>query len=190
MKKTDSIFKMQSLGLNTLDCFITKDFSVAKTYLRAMGCTLMSMRTERGYEFLCPFYYMQTAQNLIDVAKQCINAGYTVMIYPGLPKDNICFGTVALPKDGTIVVEWVEGAGLLRELDTHPRKKHMLFLPGTMQFLTPMMTPCYREINEVILEVREKCYDEPPCIIEWSYFHRKVGMLNKNQIFWEIRSYE
>lgn len=191
MRKTESIFKMESLGLNTLDCFITKDLDSVKEYLNKNQDKLLSMRTERGYEFGCPFYFMQKPEVLLEVAKKLIDENYTLLLYPALDtKGCLCFGTIGLAGNGDTVLEFVEGPGKVRELDVHPNRRSIVLPPSRMNLLLNGQSNLSRILNEVIIDVHDKCWEEPPCIVEFSYYSTPVGNLKKNQIYWEIRGYE
>jgi len=181
---------MQELGLNTLECFMTRDLIEACAYLDKNEGTLLSMRTERGYEFLCPFYYLLKPMDLLPKVIRHLEEGYLLLLYPALDKkDSLAFGTVATLPEGGILVEFVEGIGLVRELDTHPHKKSLEIPAGSLKWVTNELSPFYREINEIIYEVRDLCWDEGSCIVEWSYYKIKVGSLQKNPIYWELRNY-
>lgn len=186
MKKSDSLYYMQSLGFNTLDCFITKEFLQAKAYLENHLEDKMSIRTERGDEFQCPFYYAVKGEDLIPIAKKHIDEGYKLLIYPYLDyKDSLAYGTIAILRDGSTLIEWVNGSGLVRDLDTNPEKITAVLPPGLTRLSANKM------INEIIVEVRELLYHEvDPLIVEWSLYKYPVGILQHNVVYWELRNYE
>jgi len=185
MKKSESIEYMKKLGLNTLDCLVTNNVEEAHEYLKNTKAHQLSMRTEKGSnDFSCPFYYNYTKINLLMPIEECISNGYTLILYPFLDwRDSLAFGTIGMPKDGRIIVEFVMEPGLVRSLDTH-KNRRSLILPQGLQLVEGNVF-----VNEVVREVKAKCYDEPPCIVEWSYYRDPVGNLNKRPIFWEIRKY-
>lgn len=184
MKKSDGIYLMQSLGLNTLDCLITKKKDDAFAYLHKNHNIRISLRTERGEEFGCPFYYGKIGGGLVDLANQHIEEGYTLLLYPYLDyKDSIAYGTVGLPPDGSTIIEFVEGPGLVRELDTNPTRISITVPPGLA------LIPNRPLISEVVKEVKELCYNEQACIVEWSIYKYSVGILQKPVIYWELRDY-
>ena len=184
MKKSDGIYLMQSLGLNTLDCLITNDQDLAFNYLHENHNIRISMRTERGHEFGSPFYYGKIGAGLVELAKQHIQEGYTLILYPYLDyKDSIAYGTVGLPPDGSTIIEFVEGPGLIRELDASPARLSITIPPGLVSL------PNRPLISEVVREVKELCYNEQACIVEWSIYRYSVGILHKPIIYWELRDY-
>ena len=177
---------MQKLGLNTLDCLITASRDKAVAYLQSEPKNKMSMRTEKGSDFLCPFYYGKPGEELVDVALKHIKEGYTLLLYPYLDYvDSFCYGALGLPEDGSIIAEYVMEPGIVRWLDAHPHKESYILMPGTFQNIhaEPL-------VNEVIKEVKEILYyDQPPCIVEWSYYKMSVGNRHRKIIYWEIRDY-
>lgn len=190
LKKSDSIKKMQELGLNTMDCLITKDFDQAQAFCKKHSDKILSMRTERGNEFLCPFYYGMKASELIIKAIDCLGKGYTLLLYQYLDfNDSLGMGTISVSPFGEITAEFAEGKGLLRDLYSHPGLKSITLPIGTISLIRPDQSSFYREVNEVIMEVRELCRDEPPYIVEWSWYKPLVGSLQKHPIYWEIRDY-
>ena len=184
MRKSESIFHLQSLGLNTLDCFITRDFRQAKAYLENHLDDKMSIRTERRDEFLCPFYYGQPGRNLITIAKERTDEGYLLLIYHYLDwRDSIAYGSIGLPKDGTTIVEFVDEPGLVRDLYSHQKRISLILRPGLA------MVPNNLWLNTIIREVQECCYSESSCVVEWSLYKYPVGILQKPVIYWELRDY-
>ena len=192
LTKSQSIRFMQSLGFNTLDCTITQDLVAVENELKDSS-VLYSMRTERGNEFACPFYFCKPAAEIINFARQHLDEGYTLLIYPALPTvDCLAFGAIGLPASGELVIEVVEEAGLVRELDNHTKKKTIIIKPGELRhvFAKNHSLKFPWAIEEVLSEVIYLLWDYPkPCVVEWSYYKRLVGALKKNAIYWEIRDY-
>ena len=108
MRKSESILYMQYIGLNTLECLITNNIDKAIAYIQEHKGKRLSMRTERGYEFLCPFYYNISGEELISHVTNKINTGYTLLLYPYLDyRDSLSYGTVGFMENGDIIVEYV-----------------------------------------------------------------------------------
>ena len=191
MRKSESIRQMQDLGLNTLDCLITDNLGMALGYLYENAETKVSIRTERRDEFGCPFFFMVPGKELIEPAKRLLAAGYKLLLYPALDTAGcLAFGTVALPKDGSVIVEFVEGPGKVRELDNHPQKKSIILPTGKFQVVYEKDTPICHLINEIITDVCNKCYNEGSVVVEWSYYGPLVGNRHHHAIYWELRPYE
>lgn len=192
MRKSESLFLLDSLGLNTIDYFITKDKQEASHYLAKHINKKRSMRTERGEEFLCPFYYNQPAEELVSKALKHIDEGYTLLFSPSLDwKDCIAFGATALTEDLDDHVDVVFGPGLTRELDTHKDKKSISIDLGSISpFLSKGLTfDQTRILHTNYQKVKLHCSNHRPCILEWSLYPYGVGKLEKHFIWWELRSY-
>lgn len=189
MKKSESLITLDMLGLNTIDYYITEDKKEATHYLAKHVNSRRSMRTERGYEFRCPFYYNLTGEALLPLALKHLDEGYRLIFSPSLDsKDCTAFGTVALTGEKEDLIEYVEGPGLLRELDSHPGKKLLRVdahsvIPIKGEDGPPML-------NTVYQLAKAHCYDQVPCILEWSRYPYRMGKLEKYFIFWEMRPYK
>lgn len=191
MKKTESIVKMRNLGLNVLDCLITDSLEEARAFIIFLaddsGVEKVSIRTERGYEFGCPFLYGKNPIELLGMIDDLVNKGYTLIIYPYLDwKASVAYGTVAFPRDGRIIAEYVLAPGLVRELDNHKDKKVEILNPGKYRYFREKLT------NEVLKKLLDlELYElEESMVYEWSYYERPVGELDENLIFWEMRAYD
>src|SRR5690349_4692109 len=113
MRKSESLYLLDSLGLNTIDYFITNDKKVAKAYLDHFAGQNRSMRTERTDEFLCPFYYNQPSESLVEPALKHIDEGYNLLFSPSLDwKDCVAFGATALTGQKEDHIDVVFGPGL------------------------------------------------------------------------------
>uniref|UniRef100_A0A6H2A3S1 Uncharacterized protein n=1 Tax=viral metagenome TaxID=1070528 RepID=A0A6H2A3S1_9ZZZZ len=192
MKKSESILKLEMLGLNTLDYFITKDQKEALHYLAKHADDLLSMRTERGVEeFQCPFYYMMKGSTLIDIATGHLAQGYKLIFSPSLDtKGCLAFGTVGLGASAETIMEYVIGEGKVRELDNHPNKRFLMIPSGAIIACRDRTERDHAYIlNGIYLRVKEACYGEMPCVVEWSYYDHSVGMKGTPDIYWEIRDY-
>jgi len=192
MRKSESIIKLQELGLNTLNYFISENKSEILHYLARYSDTKMSMRTERRDEFDCPFYYMIPGEQLIPLSLDHLAEGYKLILSPSLDTDGcLAFGVVAFGKNKPDCIEFVPGEGKVREVYTHPKKQSILLDSGKLvpilakevpKGMAPLLNKVYKSLND-------SCYDETPCCIEWSYYNRPVGSKEENLIVWEMRPY-
>lgn len=191
MKKSDSLQMLDILGLNTIDYFITMDKKEATHYLAKHVNEKRSMRTERGNEFLCPFYYNLPGEELLPRAMQHIDEGYKLIFSPSLDwKDSVAFGSIAILLNGDDCIEFVNGPGLCRDLDTHPDKQSLSILPGALVPIAWKDSPIAAPLNGLYQLIRNNCYEMAPCIVEWSYYPYRVGKLGKHFIMWELRGYD
>lgn len=178
------------MGLNVLDFYVTKDKREAAHYLAKNTGKRKSMRTERGDEFLCPFYYFQPAEELVTKALQHIAEGYTLIFCDSLDgNDTVMFGAMALTGSTRINdhLDYVVGPGKLRELDTHPNKFSYEIPSAT---LVPFMGLTFEEeLTGLYRDIQSKCNENIPCVVEWSYYPYPVGKLRTNFVFWELRDY-
>ena len=182
---------MEQLGMNTLDYFITQNEKEVTHYLAKHMDDPISLRTERGTEYMCPFYYKIPGRDLVDKALGHLREGYKLILAPSLDTKNcLAFGTVALSEGAENVMEFVLEAGKVRELDSHPRK-HTEVIP-TMK-MAAVMDKDYpgraAMLNMIYKDVKDTCYDQSPCVVEWSYYSMPVGRLKRNLIYWELRPY-
>ena len=79
MRKTESLLKLEELHLNSPNTHITKDKQEVLHYLAKHANDKISMRTEKGLNWKCPFYYMIPGQDLIDPAVRHLSEGYTLI---------------------------------------------------------------------------------------------------------------
>lgn len=195
MKKSDSLIKLDSLGMNTIDYFITKDKKEATHYLAKHITGRRSMRTERGDEFLCPFYYWYPSEDLLPKALKHIDEGYKLIFSDSLDwKESVAFGSVALTKELNDHIDLVFGPGLCRDLEAHPKRISIAIPIGT---ITPFKEVVLenndinqiRLLNTIYKLVKDKCLDLAPCVVEFSRYPYPVGKMKKHFIFWELRSY-
>jgi hypothetical protein len=191
MRKSQSLIALDMMELNVLDFYITKDKREATHYLAKHMGKRKSMRTERGDEFLCPFYYWQTTEELLPKALQLIDEGYTLIFCDSLDgNDTVMFGALALT--GTTYeddhIDFVIGPGKLRELDTHPGKISFSIPSGT---LIPFkdFAPYSVELHHLYYQVRDKCIEHVPCVVEWSLYPYPTGRRGDKFVFWELRGY-
>lgn len=194
MRKSESIFRLEEAGLNTLDYFITKERSEVLHYLAKHSEDSISLRTERGDEFQCPYYYNTLGEAIRPYALKHLEEGYTLIFAPSLNiKDCEAFGTVAIGESGDDVIEVVFGQGKVRDLWTHPEKRTMIIPKGRMKAICAGEHELIDEriilLNTIYAKVKEKLYEDIPFVIEWSWYNRKVGRLFTQEIFWEVRSY-
>lgn len=191
MRKSESLQMLDLLGLNTIEYFVTKDKREATHYLAKHMGGKRSMRTERGDQFLCPFYYNIPGEELLPKALQHIDEGFTLIFSNSLDgNDTQMFGTIALTGGLDDHAEIVVGPGKVRELDTHPNKQHIKFNPGSVAPIVHVDPWVRREIWYLYEVVKAACVDQVPCILEWSRYPYRVGQLQKYFIFWELRGYE
>ena len=194
IKKSESILAMEIMGLNTLDYFITHDEREATHYLAKHMDDLLSLRTERGNEYDCPYYYMMPGKDLIHRAIKHIEEGYKLILAPSLDtKGCIAFGATAITDEGeSDVIEFVIGEGKVRELDFHPKKimiRTTPFLRSSFKVSDDMCDGHAQELNSTYRKIKENVQEYVPCIVEWSYYNYPVGRLQKNDIYWEVRPY-
>lgn len=193
MRKSESIKKMEALDLNTLDYFTTGDEAETTHYFAKHMRDLMSLRTQRGKEFQCPYYYMMLGKELLPIALKHLQEGYTLILAPSLDtKGCLAFGAILFSDNTGDTIEYVIGEGKVRELDNHPnRHSHCVGVGSVVALrasenlhLSPdqvvMLNGLYKVIKDAI-------YDDIPCVVEWSYYNQLVGRLNRNLIVWEIR---
>jgi hypothetical protein len=189
MVKSESIKKLEELRFNTLDYFITKNKHDALHYLAKHAEDLISMRTERGSEYACPFHYMVKGQDVLSDAVKYLEQGYTLLFSPSLDtKGCICFGTIAMYANRDDVIEYVWGAGKVRELDNHPNKRTIIIPKGSYLVSnrdlnkehSPIINKLYRMVLDMSYEIEDK-------ILEWSYYAHNVGVKQHQDIWWEIR---
>lgn len=190
MKKSDSLLLLDMLGLNTIDYFITQDEREATHYLAKHLKEKRSMRTERGYEFLCPFYYNLPGEELLPKALQHLKEGYKLIFSNSLDwRDSIAFGSLALVDKGEDCIEFVHGPGLCRDLEKHKERQSINILRGTVFPFFKQDHALFNELNTLYKKVKNSCYDQIPCIVEWSLYPYLVGKNQENFIFWELRGY-
>jgi len=191
MTKSESLIKLEELGLNTLPCFITEHKQEMLTYIAKHNSELISMRTEKGSNYLCPFYFMIKGEELIQPALIHLNEGYRLIFSPSLDtKDCLAFGTVALTGKAENIMEFVIGPGKVRELDTHPNlQSHRIKIPKLAPFLAKDIGNMAPLLNALYKKVERTCDKEIPCIVEWSLYSYGVGRLHTPDIYWEIREF-
>ena len=192
MRKSESIVKLQELGLNTLDYFITENKAEVIHYLARHADEKMSLRTERGDQYDCPFYYMTKGESLLAIALKHLSEGYKLILAPSLDiKGCLAFGVVAFGANKGDCAEFVEGEGKVREVYTHPDNQSVMIdrvslVPVTVKEVGKRMAPI---LNSIYRELKEVCWDEVPCCIEWSYYSQAVGVKKQSLIVWELRPY-
>lgn len=191
MTKSESILKLEELGLNILPYFFSRDKQEILHYLAKHANDIVSMRTERGEEFQCPYYYSLKGEDLVQKAIHHLADGYTIILYPSLDSRGCkMFGTVALTCDSMNIMEFVIGPGKIRDLYTHPEKKTVFIPRISMNAVKQSEFGDNAEIlNSVFVEVKEKCIEETPCVVEWSYYNSFVGIKSQHVIYWELRRY-
>lgn len=191
MKKSESILRLEAMGLNTLDYRIIETKSEVLHYLAKHANDKLSLRTERGDEFNCPFYYMMTGESLINQSLGHLEEGYKLIFAPSLSIDEcIAFGNVGLSDSQTDVMEFVIGKGKVRDLDNHPDRHSILIQkPSLVPFKFSDFGENTEMLNSIYKKVYDICYTEIPCVVEWSYYKHPVGVLGTNDIYWEIRFY-
>lgn len=192
MRKSESIVKLQSLGLNTLNYFITENKAEVIHYLARHADDKMSLRTEKGDQFECPFYYMIKGENLLAIALKHLSEGYKLILAPSLDiKGCLAFGVVAFGENKEDCIEFVEGEGKVREVYSHPDKQSVVIervrlVPVSVKQVGKRMAPI---LNMIYRQLKECCYDEIPCCVEWSFYDSGVGVLSQPLIVWELRPY-
>lgn len=196
MRKSQSILKLEELGLNTLDYFITSDKQEAMHYLSKHLADKVSMRTERGDEFKCPFYYMIPGETMMQYATKHLEEGYKLIFSPSLDvKGCVMFGTIALGQSASDCIEVVIGEGKVRELDNHPNKQTFMVNTAALRAVSVndnLHPEHVAIINDLFRKVRHISYEDPeivPCVFEFSYYSEGVGRLNDKDIWWEVRPY-
>lgn len=191
MRKSESIIKLEELGLNTLPYFITTNKAEVMHYLAKHADEKMSLRTERGDEFECPFYYMIPGQDLLPMALQHLSEGYKLILAPSLDvKGCLGFGVVAFGEEKEDRIEFVEGEGKVREVYTHPKMQSIVVPRGSLMATTQKKHPkSVIMLNYIYSHLKKIVYDETPCCVEWSYYDRNVGAKKDQLIVWEIRPY-
>ena len=193
MNKEESILKMEELDLNTLDYFITANEQEVMHYLAKHNDDLMSLRTQRGQEYLCPFYYMMLGKDLLPIALNHLHEGYTLILAPSLDtKGCLAFGAILFSDTVGDTIEYVIGEGKVRELDNHPNRYSHYVGVGDVVAVKASNNPHLSQdqvlmLNRVYKTIKDAIYDDIPCVVEWSYYDRGVGRLNRNLICWEIR---
>jgi len=191
MKKSESILELERLGLNILPYFCSRDKQELLHYLAKHAGDIVSMRTERGDDYNCPYYYSVRGEELIQKAIQHLNEGYVLILYPSLDiRGCRAFGTVALT-DNDDIIEFVIGQGKIRDLYTHPDKKTVIIPPATM---IPVKASDYGEnaemLNLIYKTIKEKCEELNNIVIEWSWYKSLVGLNQEHLICWELRKYK
>lgn len=191
MRKSESIIKLQELGLNTLNYFITTNKQEVIHYLAKNANEKMSMRTERGDEYECPFYYMMPGEKLLPLALKHLDERYKLILSPSLDiKGCLLFGVVAYGMQKEDCIEFVVGEGKVREVYSHPQKQSInIKSTKLVPFLDKDFPRVARYLNEIYKELKEVVWDEIPCCVEWSYYDRGVGAMSKPLIVWELRPY-
>ena len=192
MRKSESIYKLEETHLNTLDYFITREWSEVLHYLAKHQKEALSMRTERGAEFQCPYYYNMLGDQLWDIAKKHLREGYTLLFSPCLDtQECLAFGTIGLGENNSDMIEVVFGPGKVRELDNHPNKISLIIPKGRMKAIIAQEHELTDDriilLNTIFKKVKDALYDEIPCVIEWSWYSQGVGRLGTKDIYWEIR---
>jgi len=167
---------------------MTSNKQEALHYLAKHSEDFLSLRTERGSEYQCPFYYMTPGEKLIPHAIKHLSEGYKLIFAPSLDtKGCLAFGNIKLGESED-VIEFVLGEGKCRELDSHPKLQTIIIDSGRMIAVNNKDYPGKAYIiNSVYKIVKDVAYDLIPCVMEWSYYDRPVGKLDNNLIFWEIR---
>lgn len=180
------------LGLNTLNYFITENKAELIHYLARHADEKMSLRTEKGDQYDCPFYYMIKGENLLTIALKHLSEGYKLILAPSLDtKGCLAFGVVAFGESREDCIEFVVGEGKVREVYSHPGKLSIVvnrakLIPINIKQVGKEMAPI---LNIIYRQLKECCYDEIPCCIEWSFYDRGVGVLNQPLVVWEMRPY-
>lgn len=192
MKKSESIYRLEETGLNTLNYFITKSNSEALHYLAKHDKDLLSLRTEKGNDFNCPYYYSFKGEDLWEIAKKRLSEGYTLIFAQSIDiKDCEAFGTIGLGENNPDVIEVVFGQGKVRDLDNHPDRKTIVLSKGRMKAILSGEHGLTDEriilLNTIFKRVKDSLYDSIPCIVEWSYYNKGVGRLGTRDIYWEVR---
>ena len=190
MQKSESLQTLDMLGLNTIDYFITKDKAEATHYLAKHVHERRSMRTERGGEFGCPFYYDLPGAELLPRALQHLDEGYKLIFSPSLAwQDSIAFGSIAIVLAGDDIIEFVHGPGLCRDLEKHPGKQSIILPGGSIAPILASQHQLAKDLNLLYKLIKDHCYELAPCIVEFSYYPYRVGKLSKHFICWELRGY-
>lgn len=192
MRKSESIIKLQELGLNTLNYFITNNKQEVIHYLAKNAETKLSLRTERGDEYELPFYYMIPGEKLLPIALKHLTEGYKLIFAPSLDvKGCLLFGVVAYGFQRPDCMEFVVGEGKVREVYSHPNKQSVYI---EERRLVPFLDKDYPgvaiHLNKIYRKLRDIVFDEIPCCVEWSLYNKGVGVLHDPLIVWELRPYE
>jgi len=127
----------------------------------------------------------------VNLALTHMNQGYKLIFSESLDtKGCLAFGTVGLGESADTVMEFVLGEGKVRDLDSHPEARTLFIPQGAIIAVKDSDFPGNAHIlNSVYMRVKATCYDEIPCVVEWSYYDHQVGRCGTHDIYWELRPY-
>jgi len=117
--------------------------------------------------------------NTVMKVKSLLKQGYNVSVGPAIdPKHCIIAGTCWKRSNGTFIIEMVYGPGTVRRITREGKIDYTIAILGEKDI---------EDANPIIQEVikRAKKIPEDNIIIEWSYYHIRIGHLKDFLIFWD-----
>lgn len=198
MTKIESIDLLESLGLNVpkvlyrfaqpiTETIKGSGFSSVTdcldTLRRHPSVQKVSIRTFRPGHFKCPFYPNINWEEAELRILECLEAGYDVYLFEGIDPGN-CLkrGNISIVND-VLRLEWLDGSGTVRDLETSDRINHLSLFPGDM-------VPEEIEPFEDIITAYKSSPYITGRILEFSLYKSLVGTRKEHAIYWELREWK
>jgi hypothetical protein len=191
MSKSDSLDHLAKLGLNTPDYTVCHTLADLEDFLDTLKAPKgISLRTERGEEFRCPYFAQLTVTEAIAHGRRLLHDGYTLIPFATIDiRDCLQKGMVVrLPAEEGLpeyarktMLEYSSGPGNVRDVEQGKGKIDRLYMEDHLP-----VGPVW----DVLRLVCKKYFATPPQIVEWSHYKYPVGRLSHPIIFWEVRPWQ
>lgn len=196
MKKLDSIYRLDSLGLNVPEILHyhpltpTPEDELKLKHVLAQEQRQghrISVRTEKPDEFkspFCPNSDIPTARKFIDGV---LGKGYEILICRGLPTNSLIRGN-CVPSSKSNYFEYLTGPGTVRDIDESGRTPKTIDLRWGQypEGVSQPVSSGLQLINSRLFPQRFELGNE---VVEFTVFSKPVGILQNKEIFWEVRVY-
>lgn len=193
MGKVQSLKRLADLGFNTPKLVLELREGSAgekvEQWLEFYGehQGKFSVRTERDGERNCPHYPNWNITRLAKEIVKDIKNGYKIYVFepidPGdcIARGNICHYTGSKG----VVVEWIEGPGTVRDLETKKVNNFHCREIEPLKFAVPIEK--WRHVAMVYIAQLPELHN---WILEWSIYDHPVGQLREHEVYWELRPWQ
>jgi len=196
MRKMDSLFKLDVMGLNIpeiLHYIPAKSTPEHELQLKHVlqqeqrHAHKLSIRTEKPGQFKSPFLPNAEVPKVREFLKSLMGGGYEILLCKGLPTNSIIRGN-CVPSLHNNYFEYLAGPGTVRDIDEGGRTPKTLTLPWGhyVPNMGTILAGAFQKVNSHLFPHR---FELGHKIIEFTVFSKPVGILQQNTIFWEVRDY-
>jgi hypothetical protein len=174
--------QLHDAGLNVADfiCFAPKELKIGElrnfcSKFRSVSCRTFAADEDKSFKTPVK-YEIPTVKEVIEFA-QAQNKKYFVLVNEALPlKDSVIAGNIYLSSRTDFVIEYFNGPGTPRDIDSKPLKRidsqHFGSFPNSG------LDPLPEFVSRLGIH---------PAIFEFSLYPYPVGRLKQRLVFWEWR---